>query len=105
VCAACGTPWTLRDDLHHATYERLGAEAHDDLVPMCRACHEALHFILERSRSWLALPRPVATWGIIARLRAALPPEDAPGARPDCSTAVTSPAYPARGSTAYGRQR
>lgn len=107
VCAACGTPWTLRDDLHHATYERLGAERHDDMVPMCRTCHEALHLILERSRSWLALPRPVATWGIIARLRATLPPAAAgnPGARTDCSTTVTCPAHPARGSTGHGRQQ
>lgn len=70
TCAACGRRWTLRDDLHHATYERLGTERHADLVPTCRPCHEVLHAILERSSAWMAMPRPLATAGILARMQA-----------------------------------
>lgn len=68
ACVVCGTPWTLHDDLHHVTYERLGRELHGDLLPICRTCHEELHAILERSPSWLALRRSLATRGIVDRL-------------------------------------
>lgn len=34
-------------DLHHCTYERVGAERLDDLRPLCRRCHNAVH-VLER---------------------------------------------------------
>lgn len=30
-------------DLHHTTYERVGAELLTDLVPLCRRCHVAVH--------------------------------------------------------------
>ena len=44
VCVVCGALWTLRGgDLHHRTYARLGAETWQDLVPMCRDHHAALH--------------------------------------------------------------
>jgi hypothetical protein len=32
-----------RDDVHHLTYERLGAEQDGDLIGVCRECHEFLH--------------------------------------------------------------
>ena len=32
-----------RADIHHLTYERLGNERLDDLVAVCRECHEYLH--------------------------------------------------------------
>lgn len=49
VCRGCEQPWLPeRDDLHHVTYARLGAEAHEDLWPMCRDCHEFLHWVLDR---------------------------------------------------------
>lgn len=31
-------------NLHHKTYERLGAEEFSDLEPVCRRCHELEHF-------------------------------------------------------------
>jgi hypothetical protein len=40
ACAVCGTP---RYQLHHRTYERLGAERLSDLLPLCSTHHEALH--------------------------------------------------------------
>ena len=39
-CAVCATP---RYELHHRTYERLGAEHVSDLVALCRTHHEGLH--------------------------------------------------------------
>ncbi len=68
VCTCCARPWILRDDLHHLNYERLGNERYEDLEPMCRACHEALHRILDGSRQWRAMPLPTATASIISRL-------------------------------------
>lgn len=70
VCAVCGRPWRLRDDdLHHATYARLGDEAYHDLVPMCREHHTALHNLWDASLAWRPLGRAQATAGIIAVLR------------------------------------
>jgi 5-methylcytosine-specific restriction endonuclease McrA len=69
VCAACGAPWTLRDgDLHHRSYARLGEEGWRDLTPLCRACHDAVHVLLESSPSWRRLPRDQATDLIVAKL-------------------------------------
>lgn len=69
-CVACGGPWSLsHGDLHHRSYERLGAEADCDLVPLDRACHDRLHVILESSHAWRRLGRAHATDVIVARLR------------------------------------
>lgn len=40
VCI-CGT--TLGLQLHHKTYERIGNEHFNDLVPLCQECHTAIH--------------------------------------------------------------
>ena len=70
ACAVCGTRWTLsRGDLHHRTYDRLGAEWHTDLVPLCRPHHTALHDLWDESPSWRRLGRAQATAGITAVLR------------------------------------
>lgn len=39
-CAVCGTP---RYQLHHRTYERLGAEHVSDLIALCDQHHHSLH--------------------------------------------------------------
>lgn len=41
VCAMCGGKRHIL--LHHKTYERLGDEALDDLVPLCTECHTFVH--------------------------------------------------------------
>lgn len=74
VCAVCGAPWAPEDgDLHHATYDRLGHEADEDLVPLCRADHEALHTLWDASPAWRRIPRAAATAGMITALRAGRP--------------------------------
>lgn len=71
-CAACGGPWSLRDgDLHHRSYDRLGAEALGDLIPLDRSCHDRLHHLLESNPAWRRLGRAHATDVIVARLRRA----------------------------------
>jgi hypothetical protein len=70
VCIVCDAPWTLRDQLHHRTYARLGAETWQDLVPMCRDHHAALHAVMEQNPAWRKVPREQATDLIAARLRA-----------------------------------
>jgi hypothetical protein len=54
-----------RLDVHHLTYERLGRESPDDLLVLCRDCHELIHGIklIAVDGSWLAK--------IYAKLRAA----------------------------------
>jgi predicted HNH restriction endonuclease len=70
-CSVCDATWTLRDgDLHHRTYVRLGHERRTDLVPLCRACHDDLHRVLESDPSWRRLGRAQATDLIIIVLRA-----------------------------------
>src|SRR6476660_8819007 len=45
-CLVCGRRWTLKaGHLHHATYERLGAESPRDLLPLCRRDHKLLHVL------------------------------------------------------------
>lgn len=40
-CRACHARKQIH--LHHATYERLGAELDQDLVPLCAGCHKRVH--------------------------------------------------------------
>ena len=39
-CAVCGC---AEVDLHHATYERMGRERDEDLVPLCADHHQMVH--------------------------------------------------------------
>lgn len=40
-CQICGSALNL--EVHHITYDRLGHEADDDLIAVCKKCHNALH--------------------------------------------------------------
>lgn len=40
-CQVCNGNECL--DVHHRTYERIGAEHHNDLTVLCRECHETFH--------------------------------------------------------------
>lgn len=40
-CQVCNTARQL--EVHHRTYERLGAELAADLLVLCRACHQLFH--------------------------------------------------------------
>ncbi len=71
-CLVCGRRWTLKaGHLHHATYDRLGAEALHDLLPLCRRDHKTLHAIIDSHPTWRRTDRQTATAAIIAALRKA----------------------------------
>jgi hypothetical protein len=36
--------------LHHQTYDRLGTERVEDLVPLCAACHQGVHQLHQSGR-------------------------------------------------------
>lgn len=40
-CENCSEPYGL--EVHHLTYARLGRERDDDLVVLCRRCHQNEH--------------------------------------------------------------
>jgi hypothetical protein len=70
VCAVCANVWTVTNgDLHHRSYDRLGAEGWADVSPLCRRCHDCLHVIYESNPLWRRLGRARATDLIIAELR------------------------------------
>ncbi len=39
-CSVCAGP---AEQVHHLTYERVGYEALEDLVSICKDCHDAVH--------------------------------------------------------------
>lgn len=39
-CVGCDNP---RYELHHRSYARIGCEHLNDLIPLCRDCHEKVH--------------------------------------------------------------
>jgi hypothetical protein len=48
-CQLCYSPNRL--EVHHRTYERLGAERLADLTVLCDACHQAFHRIVRAKQS------------------------------------------------------
>ena len=58
-CERCGAPGR---DVHHLTYERVGAERLDDLRLLCRRCHCLAH------RRWWCV-----VWQTLKKLVANLP--------------------------------
>lgn len=60
-CAACGGASQI--DVHHLTYQHLGAERDSELVALCRGCHDQAHYIAKSKgvsvarATWLILPR------------------------------------------------
>jgi len=45
-CYACGEWHAFHLDLHHISYDRLGAEWPSDLVKMCKFCHKFEHELI-----------------------------------------------------------
>ena len=74
ACAVCDAPWADSEtgrtlDLHHRAYDNVGAEAFEDLIPMCRDHHEQLHRVLDTYPQWRTMARRTATDALIGRLR------------------------------------
>jgi hypothetical protein len=64
-CPACGTTQDLH--VHHRTYQNLGREHMDDLIPLCTACHQGVHDLadtgmdLAEATDQLLASQPAAT--------------------------------------------
>lgn len=54
ICQVCGT--TKKLELHHLTYERLTKERLEDVVILCRHCHQLQHDTYGLSRDTIYLP-------------------------------------------------
>lgn len=59
-CEGCGRERTDTRplDVHHLTYERLGNERAEDLVVLCRRCHEEQH----EGSPWIGAPFRRSGW-------------------------------------------
>lgn len=78
ACQVCGLRLEDTDslDLHHVSYAGVGkvdgrwaaTEADEDLLPLCRADHQAVHRMLDRSKDFYGWDRRRATVVIIAHL-------------------------------------
>ncbi|MDQ1250424.1 MAG: hypothetical protein QG597_4803 [Actinomycetota bacterium] len=70
-CPGCGAPLDPRKaDVHHLHYPDVpGTEADEDLVLVCRGCHETVHASLDASPAWRRTSRRDATWAILTALR------------------------------------
>jgi hypothetical protein len=73
ACMVCGSEQV---QLHHLSYERIGREPLDDLVPLCQHHH---YEVEKRIRAWPALTRREAT---VAYLAACLERSERHHARP-----------------------
>lgn len=79
-CQLCNSATSL--DVHHRTYERLGAERVADLTVLCRGCHEQFHGVIESklTHEFSPPPPPPARrqWSRLSRLIATAKEEEKP---------------------------
>ena len=97
-CPGCGIALDpRRADVHHLAYPDIpGTETDEDLVLVCRGCHETVHASLDASPAWRRTSRRDATWAILAALRARHD-TSSPGARassPGDGSSSTAPPTP-----------
>lgn len=73
-CRSCGTGKQIH--LHHTTYQRLGREEDEDLVPLCEHHHRVVHRLHAARRSQLSLRQVTAM--VIAKPELDAPKRPAP---------------------------
>lgn len=77
TCPGCQVRVGERDDVHHLAYpDVLGTESDDDLIVMCRRCHESVHASLDAWPALRRMSRAAATWLVIHQLRQQQAPAD-----------------------------
>lgn len=68
ICDCCGYSregdlpggWSIRFNVHHVTYERLGQEDDHDLRLVCSPCHNLIHFPQSSAaRHWVEATKEV----------------------------------------------
>jgi 5-methylcytosine-specific restriction endonuclease McrA len=73
-CRVCHDDGPL--EVHHATYERLGCERENDLIPLCRNCHHEVTNFLRSRRYAASKPK----WADVIQLRDGRVPANDPTA-------------------------
>lgn len=78
-CACCLEELTDRTaDVHHLSYEHMGKkpdgrwfanEPDEDLMVMCRWCHDRLHKLLDHDRGWSNKDRRQASLAVVERIQ------------------------------------
>lgn len=108
ACLACGDP---AHEVHHRCYDRLGAEAVEDLRVLCEMCHLTVHSLMEGLHwNWLARITDDVVQGRhleagyrpgLSRRRRSGPADSAKESSPSRSDPVAIPKSPPR----QGRQK
>ena len=82
MCAGCGQPGL---DVHHIHYRTLGVETGDELILLCRPCHEKEHSVGPLSRregQWQPIiAARIRTRGAVRLERVGASPSTTPGAQ------------------------
>lgn len=95
-CRACYSHKRL--NVHHRTYERMGAELDEDLICLCERCHKRVHDLhnLDRSQNLAAVTDLVITTIKAARKARAKPRVDAKKAKRKAKREARTPEENAR---------
>gem|GEM_PF-1778084 len=57
--------------MHHLHYPEIpGTEIDDDLILLCRSCHDIVHNSIDGSHAWRKANRRVASWAILKEIGA-----------------------------------
>ena len=97
TCPGCHVPVGQSDDVHHLAYPAIpGTERDEELLVMCRDCHESVHASLDAWPGLRRMSRDAATWLVIEQLRRnePTPAEPSPAASPHVSTPFVDPSTP-----------
>jgi len=69
-CPGCGNKVNGHDDVHHLHYPEIpGSETDEDLILLCRTCHDIVHNSIDNSYAWRRTDRRTATWAILKEIR------------------------------------
>lgn len=85
-CVVCGFAGD-RVVLHHKTYDRLGAEHPEDVIPLCDDCHQKTHNLVDKGEAFLDVAHLLIKQG--RRKKATRSRTPSPVAR--CATTSPSP--------------
>ena len=93
TCPGCQVRVGERDDVHHLAYPNVpGTESDEELIVMCRTCHESVHASLDAWPALRRMPRAAATWLVIDQLRQRQPTGDMPASSSTPPAASSTPA-------------
>lgn len=78
ACVCCDERYRPRQvDVHHLSYDGvsrenerwISREADDDLMVLCRWCHERVHTLMDTDRGWAQMGRREATVSVVRAIQ------------------------------------